>query len=35
MIWASEDSLKKFRKHFGIKKLTDTAFEQLNYIRGQ
>jgi hypothetical protein len=29
MKWDSEDSLKKFRQHFGIKKLTDTDFEQL------
>ena len=35
MKWDSEDSLKKFRRHFGIEKLTDTDFEQLNYIRGQ
>jgi crotonobetainyl-CoA:carnitine CoA-transferase CaiB-like acyl-CoA transferase len=29
MKWDSEDSLKKFRQHFGIEKLTDTDFEQL------
>lgn len=29
MIWASKDSLKKFRQHFGIEKLTDIDFEQL------
>jgi len=29
MIWDSEDSLKKFRQHFGIEKLTPEDFEQL------
>lgn len=29
MKWDSEESLNKFRQHFGIEKLTDTDFEQL------
>lgn len=29
MKWDSENSLNKFRQHFGIEKLTDTDFEQL------